>query len=146
MFNAMIYATMRPDNPDSLLWGGLKLQLQAQIPNGHGMGVAYTPSAAHIFASAHSYYLNHGHQLRKGKSQQNTAQPRGAVSVEPADEEQGDDEHTHENGVDPEDANIFWNQGERYSRFPAVQASPGASANHRPSNRRSAPSHDSKSK
>ena len=68
------------------------------------------------------------------------------MSALPVANDLGDDENTHENGVDPEDANILCNQGERYSRSPAGQASLGASPHHRPSNRRSAPPHESRSK
>jgi hypothetical protein len=130
MFNAMIYASMRPDSP---LWGTLKLHLEAEIPNGHGMGVSYTPSASHIFAKAHSYFLKHGHQLLKKKEKRDLVS-KGAMSVQPEENDlSSNGEHKHENGVDPEDASIFWNQGERYSRTPANQIPAGERQRHRPS-------------
>ena len=58
--------------------------------------------------------------------------PKGAMSVQPEESNLNNEENTHENGVDTEDANIFWIQGERYSRTPADQTSTGARPHHRP--------------
>ena len=96
----------------------------AELPHGYGQGVAYTPSAGHIVASAHSYFIHHGYQILKGKSKLGSsllgaAQPRGEMNIEPAVGLEP------ENEDNPSHGSIFWNRGERYSRSSTGQSSSG---------------------